>query len=580
MFSGLLARITGDDYAGAVETLGRRFVWLLANHGEGRKPTPGEVAGALAWGEARAASMTDGQAADEIGGPVDGFAVQDLRPDFGRTCESSKAADAETQPTGGPFTLAEVERVCGTEAADSARGMIERHNADLWNRQQAGDPEVRNAAPHNYLVMASELADAGFGEQLGQMVVAGPDEVSAGWGAVRSARLIHPGGSNDRNPVSKRWRTLDELAQTPAPEWLIKNLMIRGAAARLTAPPESLKTFVALDAALAVATGEPFAASGRYATGQRAHVLYVVGEGLGSFHSRVEAWRIARGVSREAITDVFTVLAGAVQFADERDMADVIAKVTETGAVMVIFDTQARCTVGLEENSATAQGLAVRGLDTLREATGATVLVLHHPNKGNDRDPRGSSAWNGALDTELHLERDGMDLTLTVTKMKDAETGHVCPLRAAKVDVPGDPRGSLALEARDPMTADNADVYLLPFDEMTGHGKLFVKEIYELVQATTVPGVGLTISQIRVSASEKVEVDRQRDGKLKTRRRVCSSASAARACVLLEKHGWLVKTRVIPGLGHSFYEPKDYPEGNPADVAVLAEDNSAVPSAT
>ena len=422
---------------------------------------------------------------------------------------------------------------------------------------------------------AGELAATGFGDQLGLMTVAGPDEVSAAWGAVRSARLGHPGGNSDRNPVSKRWRTLDELAQTPAPEWHIENLLIRGTAARLTAPPESLKTFVALDAALAVATGEAFAASGRYATGQRGHVLYVVGEGLGSFHSRVEAWRIARGVSREAIKDVFTVLAGAVQFADEREMADVIAKVAETGAVMVIFDTQARCTVGLEENNATAQGLAVRGLDTLREATGATVLVLHHPNKSNDRDPRGSSAWNGALDTELHLERDGMELTLTVTKMKDAETGHVCSMRAGRVDVPGDSRGSLALEARDP-AAGNTDVYLLPFEEMTGQGKLFVKEIYELVQATTVPSVGQTINAIRAAASEKVETGRHHDGKPKTRRRVCSSASAARACALLEKHGWLVKTRVIPGLGHSYYEPKGYPEGNPADVAALAGVDGAV----
>lgn len=329
---------------------------------------------------------------------------------------------------------------------------------------------------------------------------------------------------------------------------------------------------------LSVATGEPFAASGRYRTGQRGHVLYVVGEGLGSFHNRVEAWRIARGVSRETIAEAFTVLAGAVQFADERDMADVIAKVIETRAVMVIFDTQARCTVGLEENNATAQGLAVRGLDTLREATGATVLVLHHPTKGNDRDPRGSSAWNGALDTELHLERNGMDLALTVTKMKDAESGHVCSLRAMKVDVPGDPRGSLALQARDPMTTENTpDVYLLPFEDMKGSGRLFVKEIYELVQATTVPGVGQTINAIRASASENVQVGRERDGKPKTRRRVCSSASAARACALLEKHGWLVKTRVIPGLGHSYYEPKDYPEGNPDDVAVLVGDDTTTP---
>ncbi|MBV5244453.1 hypothetical protein KUF57_13010 [Mycolicibacterium sp. PAM1] len=66
-----LARITAEDHAVAVAVLDERFGALLANHGQARKPTPGEVAGALAWGVQRAASMTDEQAADEIGGPLD-----------------------------------------------------------------------------------------------------------------------------------------------------------------------------------------------------------------------------------------------------------------------------------------------------------------------------------------------------------------------------------------------------------------------------------------------------------------------------------------------------------------------------
>ena len=574
-----LGLISAADHAAAVAALNDRFSWLLANHGQPRKPTPAEVTAALAWGVRRAAAMTDDRAAEDLGvAAADAFAVLDMPPGFGRAKGdgTGRADDDQGGADGtGPFTLSEVERVCGAEAADSARRMIERHNTDLWNRQQAGDTTVKNDAPLNYVVTAKQLADAGFGELIETMTAASPDEISAAWAALRSARQSHPGGNTDRNPVSKRWRTLDELACTPPPQWHIEHLLITGTLARLTAPPESLKTFVSLDIALSVATGEPFARSARYKTGRRGHVLYVVGEGLGDFYSRLEAWRISRRLSREKIADAITVLAGAAQFADERDMADMTAKVHETRAVLVIFDTQARCTVGLEENSATAQGAAIKGLDTLRENTGATVMLLHHPNKSNDWDPRGTSAWNGALDTELHLERDGMDLTLTVTKMKDAETGHACALQAVKVDVPEAPRGSLAIQARDPLDAADPDhpAHLLPFDQMTGAGKGFVRQIYELVQAEAVPGVGLTVGQIRESASTNVVTGRRRDGKPKTRKRVCSSSTANEACTLLKRHGWLVPIRTVPGLGHTYFAPKDYPETDPADIAALADDD-------
>ena len=68
-----LGRIIEDDHAKAVALLAERFGGLLASHGEPRRPTPGEVAGALAWGVRRAASLTDQQAADDLGvnlGPI------------------------------------------------------------------------------------------------------------------------------------------------------------------------------------------------------------------------------------------------------------------------------------------------------------------------------------------------------------------------------------------------------------------------------------------------------------------------------------------------------------------------------
>lgn len=63
-----LGRITEDDHDKAVLMLGQAFETLLATHGERRRPDPGEVEGALAWGVRRTASLTDEKAAQELGG--------------------------------------------------------------------------------------------------------------------------------------------------------------------------------------------------------------------------------------------------------------------------------------------------------------------------------------------------------------------------------------------------------------------------------------------------------------------------------------------------------------------------------
>lgn len=63
-----LARITEGDHAQARDALRARFGELLRAHGDVRKPTPGEVAGAASWGVWRASRKTDAQAAVEVGG--------------------------------------------------------------------------------------------------------------------------------------------------------------------------------------------------------------------------------------------------------------------------------------------------------------------------------------------------------------------------------------------------------------------------------------------------------------------------------------------------------------------------------
>lgn len=88
-----LGLVSVEDHDNAVAALDARFTSLLGQHGEPRKPTPGEVAGALAWGTLRAAAMTDDQAAEDIGiGPL-GFGDGQVSAAVTRSRKAGKAGN-------------------------------------------------------------------------------------------------------------------------------------------------------------------------------------------------------------------------------------------------------------------------------------------------------------------------------------------------------------------------------------------------------------------------------------------------------------------------------------------------------
>jgi hypothetical protein len=86
---------------------------------------------------------------------------------------------------------------------------------------------------------------------------------------------------------------------------------------------------------------------------------------------------------------------------------------------LVVIDTQARVTVGAEENSAKDMGKFVAELDRLREATRACILTVHHEPR-NGEGLRGSIALEGAATTIIHAKKDGAAVELTSSKQKDA----------------------------------------------------------------------------------------------------------------------------------------------------------------
>lgn len=95
---------------------------------------------------------------------------------------------------------------------------------------------------------------------------------------------------------------------------------------------------------------------------------------------------------------------------------------------LVLFDTQAMCTVGVDENTS-EMNLVINILHRIREVNGACVMVVHHFGKNKNAGMRGSSMIYAAADTVCVLKRkdDALDVTLSTAqadegKQKDAIT--------------------------------------------------------------------------------------------------------------------------------------------------------------
>lgn len=264
-------------------------------------------------------------------------------------------------------------------------------------------------------------AEAPPGGDADPFVIAGSDareeEAAPETAPEDEAELIQ--GVPDIRPFAQ-WRDL------PAPEFIIDGLLEHRGFSAVVGAPGVGKSGIVLDMAAAISTGRRW--MGRAVMRQR--VLYLPGEGLSGAVQRLLAWESAHDVDLGA--DLFLGDSIIQAAASKEAWGAVVQRIVDLEIGFVIIDTFARATVGLEENSATEVGRAIQKFDHVRRLTHTGLMVVHHSNKAGGT--RGSSALNGALDTELTvIEGDWWDpgenednpppgrvLSMLVTKQKNA----------------------------------------------------------------------------------------------------------------------------------------------------------------
>lgn len=234
----------------------------------------------------------------------------------------------------------------------------------------------------------------------------------------------------------------EQMDLIPPPQPLVEGWLYRDTLARLWGPSGAGKSHVAIDIAASVATGRPW----HGVAVQRGTVAYMVAEGVPGMGPRRRAWQKHHGVGRTGIRWLpFPVQTNGLAW--DRFVADMAT----LGPVLIILDTQARVTEGVEENSNTEMGLVVAALERLRAATGACVLLVHHQGAGDSDRARGATSVKGAMATEMSVSRRRGIVVVANPKQKDAAEAPALDLVLTTVELEGEPSSVVLLGVHEPV---------------------------------------------------------------------------------------------------------------------------------
>jgi len=206
----------------------------------------------------------------------------------------------------------------------------------------------------------------------------------------------------------------DVPPRPPGEQWLIEFLWSLEAVGLLAAPPKVGKTWLAIEMALAVATGR--AALGCFAVRATGPVLFYGAEDdQAALRARFEAVAVSRGVELGG-APIYFLDVGQLRL----DRADHVMKLRATIATLkpklVLLDPFVRM-VAVDENSSQEVSAVLGSLRAIQRDLHVAVLVVHHMRKASasylGNQVRGSGDFAAWYDSALYLTRAGDGAILT-----------------------------------------------------------------------------------------------------------------------------------------------------------------------
>lgn len=226
------------------------------------------------------------------------------------------------------------------------------------------------------------------------------------------------------------WDAFDAPAQEH--EHLIKGVLTRAEVSIVSGASKSGKTFLILDAAMAVARGVNW--MGRKV--RRGGVIYQAGEGQKGLRKRIKAYRQRNGlVSSDNLPFVFMPARLNLYQSDDQtnefiEEAKHWASTFDVPLELVVIDTWATATVGANENDGKDVGSVLERGRRISEALNCHVLFVHHMNADGTK-VRGHSSLIANLENALIVrlaeglhDEDGRQIReVFLQKNKEGEDG-------------------------------------------------------------------------------------------------------------------------------------------------------------
>ncbi len=233
-------------------------------------------------------------------------------------------------------------------------------------------------------------------------------------------------------------RLAHQLEARPEEErWLIEGLWSAEAVGIVGGEPKCCKSFLALDMAVAVASGTPCLR--RFPTVQRGRVLLFAAEDSASVvRQRLAGIAAATGVALEAL-DIHVIVAPVVRLDVELDQRRLEETVSALRPVLLVLDPFVRLH-RIDENVSAEVAPLLDFLRGLQRRHRTAVVLVHHARKGAahlraGQALRGSSELHAWGDSNLYLRRDGEDdLSLTVEHRAAASSSGIRLLLSADGD--------------------------------------------------------------------------------------------------------------------------------------------------
>jgi hypothetical protein len=252
-------------------------------------------------------------------------------------------------------------------------------------------------------------------------------------------------GAWQHDTVNRSFYRFDRLITgITSPRYLLYPVLEADSVGVLYGDSMTFKTFVALEMAMAVASGETL-------HGWQPHqgaVFIIVGEGQAGIRRRLLAQAIAKDKQSLPIY-VCTVPVALIDTADTEAMAEAImdtimaesdASGQDVTPRLIIIDTLTRNMGGGDESSnADINALLDNANRHFRKYFGACVLLVHHVGHSDKTRTRGAYSLLGNVDFQIRAERQPNSDTITLfcAKTKDAPEWEPIAFEALPVVLPG-----------------------------------------------------------------------------------------------------------------------------------------------